>query len=626
VAPAHAPSGAVPAVLGAGERQHPAGGFAQAAVEDAGEAAAVLGVAEIGGQRVGVGGEAGLGHQEGPGILEGWLQAVGEPEARGEVLGEGAGLRGEVQRRGRLGGLRGLGRRGGVAPDGLAAPAPDDVQRPARQRLARVVFALPLQHEAARGEALSERLGQRRSQGPLGVTQRVGAPLGRVGVLAAVEGRLAAEGETDAVLHQPRVGGGGAREQLLPGVLGVGRGRARLVADAPDEHLELQLAGHHVAGAVDGPGQRRRRRARQRDVPLAAQEPAGPVDADPAGAGQVHLGPGVQVHDVAVHSARLVGDHPLVGELHEVAAGEPGREAGAAQRGHQQHRRVPARPAPLGQRLLGRPDPGLLADDVAHGRRDLPGQLHDVRDRAAVARVRGHERVQEWPAREGRPGGVQVGGEASGQLVGVREGQRRRVLVDEEVERVDGLDVDGELDDHVEAREPIAVAEGQARHVVGVRVLLPVDQRLLRQGEAVALDVGAGVGRRAQPHHVRAQVRRPRVDVTRSVLDQEAHHLLRCARAPRRASGAERGSRARSCRHGPGQRAPAPELTRSSRLCRAAPAGVSRYGNIPRCYMPETCGPRPRRAGRPRRISRTARRRRLRRPPRPRQRSARASA
>ena len=116
-----------------------------------------------------------------------------------------------------------------------------------------------------------------------------------------VEGRLAAHGEAQARRSpgaaSARVAGG---EQLRPDLVGVGRGRARLVAEAADRHLEADLARRPRRWCPRrGAASAGRRRAGERDVALAAEQAAGGVEPDPAAAGQVDLGPGVQVDDVA---------------------------------------------------------------------------------------------------------------------------------------------------------------------------------------------------------------------------------------------------------------------------------------------------------------------------------------
>ena len=46
------------------------------------------------------------------------------------------------------------------------------------------------------------------------------------------------------------------------------------------------------------------RRRRQRHVAFAGQQARGRIEADPAGAGQIDLGPGVQVGEVGLGAAR----------------------------------------------------------------------------------------------------------------------------------------------------------------------------------------------------------------------------------------------------------------------------------------------------------------------------------
>ena len=117
-------------------------------------------------------------------------------------------------------------------------------------------------------------------------------------------------------------------------------------------HRERRALLRGAGGAVDRRGGDRRGGARERDVPFAAEQSARGVEPDPARARQIHLGPRVQIDDVAGHAARRVRDHPLVDELHQVSADETRREAPRAKRCDQQRRRVATASAPLGERLL----------------------------------------------------------------------------------------------------------------------------------------------------------------------------------------------------------------------------------------------------------------------------------
>ena len=65
--------------------------------------------------------------------------------------------------------------------------------------------------------------------------------------------------------------------------------------------LELDLALVDRAG--DRRGARRLGRAGERDVALAGEQPGGRVEADPAGARQVDLAPGVQIGEVDLGAA-----------------------------------------------------------------------------------------------------------------------------------------------------------------------------------------------------------------------------------------------------------------------------------------------------------------------------------
>ena len=94
------------------------------------------------------------------------------------------------------------------------------------------------------------------------------------------------------------------------------------------------------------------RRAGERDVALAGEQARGRVEADPAGAGQVDLGPGVQVGEVLLGARRAVERLHVGLELDQVAGHEAGGEAEMAQDLHQQPGRIAARARAQRQRLL----------------------------------------------------------------------------------------------------------------------------------------------------------------------------------------------------------------------------------------------------------------------------------
>jgi type IV secretory pathway TrbL component len=97
--------------------------------------------------------------------------------------------------------------------------------------------------------------------------------------------------------------------------------------------LELDLALVHRAADRRGAGGLGRG---QRDVAFAGQQAGGRVQADPAGAGQVDLAPGVQVGEVDLGAAGAVERLHVGLQLDQVARHEARRQAQVAQQLHQQ--------------------------------------------------------------------------------------------------------------------------------------------------------------------------------------------------------------------------------------------------------------------------------------------------
>jgi hypothetical protein len=467
------------------QREHEGHRHRQPPIQHPRQAAALLAVRQVRLQRVHSQRKVGLLADVGPRVLARRHGRRGrQPEPLRDGAGQGLGVAGS----------RGLPAAG---PDGRSVPAPHHLQRPARQALARVPLALPAQQQPSGGEPVAELPGELQSLRPLGGAQRLAAPLRRPGVQPGVEGGLAAHGELEPRRGQRLVGAVRGREQRLPGLLGIRRGGAGLVPEPRHAHLEAELRGGDVGGAGDGGRQRGARHAGQRDVPLAAEQAARGVEADPARPGQEDLRPGVEVHHVPPHAPGLVGDHPLVGELDQVPGDEARRQAAGAQRGHEQRGGVAAAAPPLVEGLLGRPDARLLPDHVADLLVHPPVQLHHQRHGVAEAGQPGEEPVQQGAAGEGRVVASQGGLELRPQLLGVAEGGLLAAIVDEEVEGVHRPDVDRHLHPHRQLREARALGERDVGHVVPRRILLPAQLGRVGDPQRVGLDAGPGVGRRA---------------------------------------------------------------------------------------------------------------------------------
>ncbi len=258
-------------------------------------------------------------------------------------------------------------------------------------------------------------------------------------------------------------------------------------------------------------------------MPLAAEEPARRVEADPPGADEVHLRPSVEVDDVAGDAARLVRDHPFVGELDEVAAREPRREARRAHRRHEEHGRVAAAPPPFGERLLRGPDAALFANDVAKPLVHGLVQGHDPVDRLRDGRHFGQERIEERPRRVGGVRRVEIGSEIARELARILERHLLAARVDEEVERVHRPDVDRHLDEEVEGGHPLPRLERDARDVISGGILLPPQPARLRDVERVGLYLRLRMGGGAKANRVRPEGGRAVVAVVSSVLEEKAH-------------------------------------------------------------------------------------------------------
>ena len=227
-----------------------------------------------------------------------------------------------------------------VAPERHAVAPPPAAERPARQRLARIPLALPEVQQRARREALLQAPDEAPSQMPLRLAERREVPLGAVHVVNRHERRLPAHRQTHVMRPELGVDEAAERVDLAPLLVGVGLGDARRLVDPAHAHL---VAERHLA-LVDFAGHRRRAlwigRGRERNVAFAGHEPGRRVEADPAGARQVDLGPRVQVGEVDVGAARSVERLDVGLELDEVPRDEPRRETEMAQDLHEEPRAV----------------------------------------------------------------------------------------------------------------------------------------------------------------------------------------------------------------------------------------------------------------------------------------------
>ena len=117
---------------------------------------------------------------------------------------------------------------------------------------------------------------------------------------------------------------------------------------------------------------------------------------------------------------------------------------------------------------------------------------------------------------------AQVGEELARLLVAVHEGELLGVGLEEEVERI----VDGELGDqvHLDAQLTDLVGEDDARQVVALRVLLPVDEVMLGcDPERVGQDRRAAVRGGPEAHDLGREPDPPVVSIDADVVEGDVN-------------------------------------------------------------------------------------------------------
>ena len=132
------------------------------------------------------------------------------------------------------------------------------------------------------------------------------------------------------------------RVERRPGFVREGLGDARMLGDAGDAHVEIEIDIGEARHAGDRGGVAVMRRRGERDVALAGEQAGGRIEADPAGAGQIDLAPGMQVGEIVVGAGRAVERDEVGLELDQVAGDEARGETEMAEDLDQQPARVAA--------------------------------------------------------------------------------------------------------------------------------------------------------------------------------------------------------------------------------------------------------------------------------------------
>ncbi len=412
-----------------------------------------------------------------------------------------------------------LGDEVGVAPDRFAVPAPVEREGPARQALAGIPLALAVVKESAGREARAQATDEAVGEPALARAQGLGVPFGRLEVVDRNEGRLAARGQAD--IAGPEVGVDPLAEPVerLPGLVREGQRDARRLRHARDLHSVLEGDLARVESAADRCRGAVVRGRRERDVALAAEQARCGVEADPAGARHVDLGPGMEIGEVVTRAQGAGYGVDIGSQLDQIARDEAGREPELAKQLHHQPGRVPARAGFQRQGLFGRLHARFQADHVG----DLVRQPRiEVDQEVDGALGLEWQRCQERPGV--RPGrfGFDIGRDLGPGLGVIGEREGLGTGLDEEVERVDHRHLGREIDLDPELFG--LVREDEAGQPVAVRILLPIDEMMGRRDlQRIARHFGPAMRGRAEPDHLRAERHRTVVAIVGDVIDRGAH-------------------------------------------------------------------------------------------------------
>ena len=126
----------------------------------------------------------------------------------------------------------------------------------------------------------------------------VSAPLVVDLVVDRHERGLPTDSEPDIAGGQPLVHTAGDVLNGCPRFVGIGERDPRIFVNAGDGVGEFQRRLARLDAAGDRSRARRARCGGKRDVTLTGEQTRRRVQSDPAGAGDVHLGPGVQVGEI----------------------------------------------------------------------------------------------------------------------------------------------------------------------------------------------------------------------------------------------------------------------------------------------------------------------------------------
>ena len=352
-----------------------------------------------------------------------------------------------------------------------------------------------MQH-ASGGEVVFQAQGQLTGQGAFVFPMGFGVPLGAVHVVDGNERWLAALGQAHILLLEVGINLLAELVDLVPVLIAVRFSHPRVFMDTGDGHLVFEGHLGLVGEAADGRRRGRQRRTGQRNVPFAGEHARGGIETNPAGAGDIHLGPGMQVGKVHRGAAGPIQRLLVGSQLDQVTRNKTRCQTELTQDLHQQPGAVAARPRAFLQGFFRGLHPRFHAHQVA----DVLLQALVEGDQEIVDRLRvgknGLARRRDPFAQQGAGFvGLQIGAQLHRQLRRIGEGKLLGVLLDEKVEGVDDGHVRHQVDRELQGAG--LFRKDETADVVAVRVLLPIDKVFLRRHrQRVRQDRRARMGRR----------------------------------------------------------------------------------------------------------------------------------
>jgi len=256
-----------------------------------------------------------------------------------------------------------------------------------------------------------------------------------------------------------------------PLFVGVGLCDARIFIDPAHRVAVLELHFASIRRALDRGGMREVRRRGQWDMTFGGEQAGGRIEADPAGARQIDLGPRMEIAEIRAWSYRAVERLDVLDQLHEIAGHEAAREAEVTQDLHEQPCAVSTRAAAARERFFARLDAGFEAHDVV----DVTFEALIERDqkvdgRRGLAIDGGDPRSQQRTALFY----LEIRDQIAGEFGVVGDRKIARTLLEKEIERVDRDHVRDHFDVYPEMSR--FLREHQAREEIVVRILLPVNE------------------------------------------------------------------------------------------------------------------------------------------------------